>query len=80
MPNPDSKLAATIETLLGRLRQSDIDALPPARRHRLGALLRQWGDRCELRPSAPASALPADYGRGRAPTIKQVEVESYPDD
>ncbi|HEY1246087.1 MAG TPA: hypothetical protein VGF29_14770 [Hyphomicrobiaceae bacterium] len=76
MPNPDSKLTATIEALLGRLRQSDIDALPPARRHRLGTLLRDWADRCERTGGSKAGD---DYSRGRAPVMEGIDVEDYPD-
>jgi hypothetical protein len=77
MPTPDLKLTATIEALLGRLRPDDIEALPPARRLRLGALLRRWADRCVPQTGAPKAG--SDYGRDRAPVIERIEVEDYVD-
>lgn len=70
---PDAKLTATLEALLGRLRPEDIEALPPARRLRFGALLRQWAGRCER-----IRGTQADYGRG-PPRMDQIEVEDFPD-
>jgi hypothetical protein len=80
MSTPDLKLTATIEALLGRLRRDDIEALPPARRLRLGALLRRWADRCEPQSRVQmGGGAQADYRRDRPPRIDQIEVEDFPD-
>ncbi|HEY1243556.1 MAG TPA: hypothetical protein VGF29_01870 [Hyphomicrobiaceae bacterium] len=73
---PDSTRTARLVALLEGLRQADIDALSPARRYRLGTLLRDWTNRCE-RTGGPKAG--DDYSRGRAPVMERIDVEDYPD-
>jgi hypothetical protein len=54
------KLAALLEGLT----QTDIEALPPAHRQRLGALLTYWGNRCNPPKDEPKSGVLSDLHRG----------------
>ena len=60
MIDTTSKLLA----LLDSLSQEDIDALPPAHRQRLGALLTYWGNRCDPPKDEPKIGVLSDLSRG----------------
>jgi hypothetical protein len=54
----------TLTALLEGLTQTDIDALPPAHRRRLGALLTYWGNRCDPPKDEPKAGVLCDLRRG----------------
>ena len=57
-----------LDALLEALTQEEIDALPPARRQRLGALLAYWGNRCDPpKDEAKAGVLAVLKDGERAP-------------
>jgi hypothetical protein len=56
-------LATKLVALLDAMTQADIDALPPARRERLGQLLRHWGARCDSPTGAPKAGVSPELKR-----------------
>jgi hypothetical protein len=58
------EVIAKLDALLNALRQDDIDALPPARRERLGQLLTYWGSRCNPPKEEPKAGVLCDLSRG----------------
>ena len=56
--------ASKLLALLDSLSQEEIDALPPAHRQRLGALLTYWGNRCDPPKQEPKAGVLCDLRRG----------------
>jgi hypothetical protein len=55
-------LTTKLVALLNALTPDDIGALPPARRERLGQLLKHWGARCDP-PNGVPKVLSSDIKR-----------------
>jgi hypothetical protein len=57
-------IATKLAALLDALTQADIEALPPARRERLGQLLKHWGARCDPPKDERKAGAISDPRRG----------------
>jgi hypothetical protein len=57
-------ITTKLSALLDAMTQADIDALPPARRERLGQLLRHWADRCDPPKDERKAGAISDLRRG----------------
>ncbi|HEY7550652.1 MAG TPA: hypothetical protein VH913_14190 [Hyphomicrobiaceae bacterium] len=60
MPFP---IITKLVALLNAITQTDIEALPPARREQLGQLLKFWGARCDPPNGVPKTGVVSNLTR-----------------